>query len=163
MGLRSFVRVEEFCVRRSISRHCFHSLGMRKHGFLVGCQSNGPRDQDNGDSNNHSVPVSGTKKFTASVANTSNTAVTWQVNGTTGGESTHGTIDATGLYTAPAAIPSPATVTIAAISQAQPTKMATAQAIISTACSAIVVADIASQAISVQSWTHADAYRNTAK
>jgi hypothetical protein len=86
------------------------------------------------------VPVSGTKKFTASVANTSNTAVIWQVNGTTGGESTHGTIDTTGLYTAPAAIPSPAAVTIAAISQAQPTKMATAQAVISTPPPAVVVA-----------------------
>src|ERR1700680_4707963 len=67
-----------------------------------------------------SVPVSGTKKFTASVANTSDPTVTWQVNGTTGGEPTHGTIDATGLYTAPSAIPSPSAVTIAAISQAQP-------------------------------------------
>src|ERR1700737_1457423 len=88
---------------------------------------------------NTSVPVSGTKRFTASVANTSNLAVTWQVNGVTGGETTHGTIDTTGLYTAPAAVPSPAAVTIAAISQAQPTKMATAQAVISTAPAAVVV------------------------
>jgi len=86
------------------------------------------------------VPVSGTKKFSASVANTSNPAVIWQVNGTTGGESTHGTIDTTGLYRAPASIPSPATVIIAAISQAQPTKMALAQAVISTPSAAIVVA-----------------------
>ena len=51
------------------------------------------------------VPVLGTKKFTAAVANTSSPAVVWQVNGTTGGEPTHGTIDATGLYTAPQVIP----------------------------------------------------------
>jgi len=57
-----------------------------------------------------SVPVSGTQKFTASVANTSNTAVIWQVNGVTGGEATHGTIDATGLYKAPPTVPSPSTV-----------------------------------------------------
>ena len=78
-----------------------------------------------------SVPVSGTKKFTASVVNTSNPAVIWQVNGTTGGEPTHGTIDATGLYTAPPAVPSPSVVTIAAVLQAEPTKIATAQALIS--------------------------------
>jgi hypothetical protein len=87
-----------------------------------------------------SVPVSGTTKFTASVANTSDPAVTWQVNGVTGGETTHGTIDTTGLYTAPAAVPSPAAVTIAAVSQAQPTKVATAQVVISTTPAAIVVA-----------------------
>ena len=86
-----------------------------------------------------SVPVSGTQKFTASVANTSNTAVTWQVNGVTGGEPTHGTIDATGLFTAPPKVPSPSTVTIAAISQAQPTKVAVAQAAISSTAPAVVV------------------------
>ena len=86
-----------------------------------------------------SVPVSGTTKFTASVANTSNSAVTWQVNGVTGGETTHGTIDTTGLYTAPAAVPSPAAVTVAAVSQAQPTKVATAQVVISTTPAAIMV------------------------
>jgi len=48
--------------------------------------------------------------------------VTWQVNGVTGGDSTHGTINASGLYTAPAAVPSPATVTVTAISQADNTK-----------------------------------------
>jgi hypothetical protein len=87
-----------------------------------------------------SVPVSGTQKFTASVANTSNTAVIWQVNGVTGGEATHGTIDSTGLYKAPPTVPSPSTVTIAAVSQAQPTKMAIAQAAISTTVSPVAVA-----------------------
>src|SRR3984893_18192643 len=96
-----------------------------------------------------SVSVSGKTKFTASVANTSNPAVTWQVNGVTGGETTHGTIDTTGLYTAPATIPSPAAVTIAAVSQAQPTKVATAQVVISTTPAAVVVA-VSPSTISVQ-------------
>src|ERR1700719_2301597 len=96
-----------------------------------------------------SVPVSGTQKFTASVANTSNTAVIWQVNGVTGGEATHGTIDATGLFTAPPKVPSPSTVTIAAISQAQPTRMAVAQAAISTTTPVIVVS-VAPASASVQ-------------
>jgi hypothetical protein len=49
-----------------------------------------------------SVPVSGTQQYSAYVSGTSNTAVTWSVDGIAGGNSTVGTIDATGLYTAPA-------------------------------------------------------------
>jgi sugar lactone lactonase YvrE len=59
-----------------------------------------------------------TQAFIATVTGTSNTAVIWQVNGVTGGNATVGTIDASGNYTAPAAVPSPATVTIEAVSQA---------------------------------------------
>src|SRR5205807_7707270 len=55
------------------------------------------------------VATRGTQQFTATVQNTSNTAVTWQVNGVTGGNATVGTISSSGLYTAPA---SPATVTV---------------------------------------------------
>jgi len=54
------------------------------------------------------------QQFTALVSNTSDQAVTWQVNGVTGGNPTVGTISATGLYTAPAVIPNPASVTISA-------------------------------------------------
>ncbi len=54
------------------------------------------------------------QQFTATVTNTSDTTVTWQVNGVTGGNATVGTIGTAGLYTAPAAIPSPASVTITA-------------------------------------------------
>jgi hypothetical protein len=78
-----------------------------------------------------SVQISGTQKFMATVANTSNTAVTWQVNGTAGGDSTHGTIDATGMYTAPAAVPSPAAVTVSATAMADPTKSAAAKVTVS--------------------------------
>ena len=60
------------------------------------------------------VQEGGTQQFTATVANTSDTGVTWQVNNITGGNSAVGTISSTGLYTAPAAIPSPASVTITA-------------------------------------------------
>jgi uncharacterized protein (DUF1800 family) len=59
-----------------------------------------------------------TTQFTAVVTNSTNTAVTWQVNGTTGGSAANGTISSTGLYTAPAALPSSSNVTIQAISQA---------------------------------------------
>ena len=62
-----------------------------------------------------------TIQFTASVTNTTNTAVTWQVNSVTGGDTTHGTISTAGLYTAPSVIPNPATVTVTAISKADTT------------------------------------------
>ncbi|MGA2966295.1 MAG: hypothetical protein ABSD64_08790 [Terriglobales bacterium] len=59
-----------------------------------------------------------TQTFIATVTGTSNTAVTWQVDGVTGGNSTVGTIDAAGNYTGPAVVPTPATVTVEAVSQA---------------------------------------------
>lgn len=58
--------------------------------------------------------------FTASVANTSSTAVTWQVNGVAGGNSTAGTITSAGVYTPPAAIPNPNTITVSANSVSSP-------------------------------------------
>ena len=65
-----------------------------------------------------SVQVSTTKQFTATVANSTNTAVTWTASA--------GSISATGLYTAPASVPSPATVTIQAVSQADTSAKGTA-------------------------------------
>jgi hypothetical protein len=56
--------------------------------------------------------------FTATVTGTSNTDVTWQVDGVTGGIAATGTISSTGVYTAPATLPSPNTVTIQAASAA---------------------------------------------
>ena len=69
----------------------------------------------------------GTQAFTATVENTSNTVVTWQVGGVTGGNSTVGTISTSGLYTAPATVPSPSTVTVTAISNADTTRSGSAQ------------------------------------
>jgi len=64
------------------------------------------------------VQEGGTQQFTATVTNTSSSAVSWQVNGVAGGNSKAGTITSTGLYTAPDVIPSPASVTISAVLQA---------------------------------------------
>jgi hypothetical protein len=80
-----------------------------------------------------SLQTGGSQAFTATVANTTNTAVTWQVNGTVGGNSTVGTISSAGAYTAPAAVPSPATVTVTAVSVADPTKSGAAQVTLSAA------------------------------
>lgn len=49
--------------------------------------------------------LQGTAQFTATVSNATDTTVTWQVNGVTGGNATCGTITTNGLYTAPAALP----------------------------------------------------------
>src|SRR5215475_6404381 len=51
-----------------------------------------------------------TFSFQASVSGSSNTNVTWSVNGTSGGSSSVGTIDANGKYTAPASLPNPNTI-----------------------------------------------------
>src|SRR5437879_1500164 len=52
-----------------------------------------------------SVQTGGTQSFIATVTNTTNTAVTWQVNGITGGNTSVGTISSAGLYPAPATGP----------------------------------------------------------
>jgi hypothetical protein len=61
-----------------------------------------------------------TVQFTAQVTNTNNTAVNWSVSGSacTGSGNPCGTIDASGLFTAPATAPSSPVVTITATSQA---------------------------------------------
>ena len=72
------------------------------------------------------LTVGQTYQFTATVTNTTNTAVTWMAGGVTGGNATAGTISGTGLYTAPAMVPTPTNVTIMATSQADTTKSASA-------------------------------------
>jgi len=69
-----------------------------------------------------------TQMFTAAVTGNSNMSVNWSVNGVAGGNSTVGMISASGAYTAPVAVPTPATVTITAVSVADSTKMGSAQA-----------------------------------
>jgi uncharacterized protein YjdB len=53
------------------------------------------------------VSLSGTVQFTATVTFSTNTAVTWQVNGVNGGNASLGTVSTSGLYTAPASAPNP--------------------------------------------------------
>ena len=73
-----------------------------------------------------SVTAGKTQQFTATVTGSSNTTVSWAVNGAAGGNTTAGTISSAGLYTAPSQAPNPATVTITATSQADATKSASA-------------------------------------
>ncbi len=63
-------------------------------------------------------------QFTAVVENAGSSGVSWQVNQTTGGSPSAGMIDSNGLYTAPASVPSPPTVTVTAVLQTDSTKTA---------------------------------------
>jgi hypothetical protein len=64
------------------------------------------------------VRAGSSQQFTATVTGSTNAAVTWSVNNVAGGNSTTGTINASGNYTAPAALPNPNTITIQAKSSA---------------------------------------------
>lgn len=65
-----------------------------------------------------SVIVTAPQPFGSIVSGASNKNVTWQVNGITGGNSTIGTISSSGVYQAPANIPTQHLVTVNAISNA---------------------------------------------
>ncbi len=66
-----------------------------------------------------------TQQFQAAVTGSSNTAVTWQVNGVAGGSPQSGTISSTGLYTAPSPT-DPLQVTVTAVASADTSKTAVA-------------------------------------
>jgi uncharacterized protein (DUF1800 family) len=67
-----------------------------------------------------------TQRFVSQTFNVSNAAVTWSVNGIPGGNQSAGTIDSTGIYTAPIPAPSPNLVQVTATSVADPTASASA-------------------------------------
>ena len=72
------------------------------------------------------LQLNATKAFAATVTGSTNTAVTWSVNGVGGGSSTYGTINGAGLYTAPASLPAATNVIVRATSVANPTAYAQA-------------------------------------
>jgi len=74
-----------------------------------------------------SVQAGGTQSFAATLANTSDTSVTWQVNGVDGGNATVGTISSSGVYTAPASVPMGGSVTVTAVSAADDSALGSAQ------------------------------------
>ena len=80
-----------------------------------------------------------TLQFLAAVSGSTNQAVTWQVNGEAGGDSTVGTVTAQGLYTAPPSAPTTGNITVTAISQADTSQSAGAAVNIETASDPTVV------------------------
>lgn len=81
------------------------------------------------------VATGKTLQFTATVTGTSNTVVTWSVTGGTA----NGSISIGGLYTAPATVPNPATVSVTARSQADTTKSGSASVTVTAATAASTV------------------------
>jgi uncharacterized protein (DUF1800 family) len=67
----------------------------------------------------------GQQPFSATVTGSTDQSVTWSVNGVAGGTIATGTITAQGMYTAPAVLPNPNTITISAASVADTTKQGT--------------------------------------
>jgi hypothetical protein len=73
-----------------------------------------------------SVKINTMQQFSATVFNAADQSVSWSVNGVNGGSMTTGWITSSGQYTAPTAVPSPATVTVQATSLIAPTAIGTA-------------------------------------
>jgi uncharacterized protein (TIGR03437 family) len=67
--------------------------------------------------NNKTIAVGSTLALSVKVNNTSNQAVTWQVNGVAGGNATFGTVSASGVYSAPLMLPASTSIQVTAISQ----------------------------------------------
>jgi hypothetical protein len=72
-----------------------------------------------------SVNVVTTQQFLDAIQGGTTFKANWQVNGMTGGDDTVGRIDSNGLYHAPTTVPSPATVTVGAVSFEDPKVSAT--------------------------------------
>jgi len=73
-----------------------------------------------------SIHVNTSLQFTATVQNSLNTAVVWSLSGDGCNGTACGTISDTGLYTAPASLPAPPSVTVKATSVSDSTKSASA-------------------------------------
>ena len=93
-------------------------------GLFLGCSDDKPNEPIavGVEPATATVALGQTQQFTATVTGTDNLAVTWSMDG----EATHGTITASGLYSAPAGMPTPATITVRATSQEDGSKSGTA-------------------------------------
>jgi uncharacterized protein (DUF1800 family)/plastocyanin len=101
------------------------SLGL---ALLSGCAAMGGGSSNGQPSSGVAVtPATGnvragdTLQFTAKVSGTMNQSVVWSVNGVVGGNTTDGKISNSGVYTAPAALPNPNSVSIEATSSSDKT------------------------------------------
>ena len=128
--------VEGICMRLGLPLWASRALGVTlcvaALGCLVGCGGGSYSSPSPINNPNPLVAISpvsatvaagGQQQFTATVTNSLNTAVTWEVNGISGGNATVGTISNGGLYIAPTA---EASVTISAVSQADANKSSSA-------------------------------------
>jgi len=88
------------------------------------------------------MQAGGTLQFTVTVQNSSNSAVTWQVNGLNGGNASVGTIAASGAqtasYSAPASVSVVSTETVTAVLQSDTTKAGSASVTVNPAPTAAI-------------------------
>jgi hypothetical protein len=123
--------------RKLTSRLCCVSVLLTTIAWTLGCAEGGtgsvaqstpspPSIEISVTPSTQSVLLGASSTFTALVINTSNTGVTWSVNGITGGSAPTGWITESGVYTAPGDLPAARSVQISATSQADPGKSATA-------------------------------------
>ncbi len=99
------------------------------------------------------VALGGTQSFTAQVSGSADSSVSWDVDGIIGGNSTFGTVTNipgtnTTTYTAPASLPSPATVTVRATSLANPSTSNTASVTLTSQASISLSPSAATLAVS---------------
>ncbi len=94
-----------------------------------------------------------TRQFTASVTNSPTQAVTWSVNGIPTGNSQFGYIDASGLYSAPSFVPTPASVTVQAAITATPAIVGTASVTIQLPVPAPSISSITPNPVTAGSFT----------
>jgi hypothetical protein len=97
------------------------SLALCGCGFTTGASAGPPQNVDVSVSPpSASVSLGQMVQFVATVTGTSSPAVNWSVNNVAGGNSSVGTISASGLYTAREMMPSVSSVTVTATTQAEP-------------------------------------------
>lgn len=90
---------------------------------LAGCSGNAPAPVvvTVAISGNSTTKLGASTQFTATLTNSPNEGVVWEVNGIANGTAAIGTISVTGLYTAPTTMPTAGnTVTISAVSRLEP-------------------------------------------
>lgn len=84
------------------------------------------------------LATGGQQQFSANVTGTSNTSVTWSVSGIGCVGGSCGSINPSGLYTAPSSVPSFSAITITAVSVANPAKSGSALLVVQSASSVSV-------------------------
>ncbi len=109
-----------------------------------------------------SVAVNQSAQIVATVFNSANPVVVWQVNGVIGGDATNGKISSTGLYTAPALIPSPAAVKVIAIPQADSSQSAQVMlTVVASSSSPVTVSPVSAVLDAGSAYTFAAAIHGT--
>ena len=105
--------------------------------FLMGCGEDNATDSDTGTEISVTVSpareilvLNDTLRFDVFVFGTNNTGVIWEVQDIVGGNAEFGTIDETGLYSAPAVEPDIDSVKISAVSEENPSKSGTSWVIL---------------------------------